>query len=123
MDCASFAKIASGISLILNCSEVKPGLLRFATIFKYPDGSQVDLFLKQDQASFTDSFTLTDLGETTAYLLEMNIRPWKTQRRKKLIEAICSTLDVKQDGGEFKVHLASYEREQLGEAFVKLAQA
>jgi len=123
MDCASFAQMASGISLIEECSEVKPGLLRFGTIFKYPDGSQVDLFLKQDEGTFTESFTLTDLGETTAYLLEMNIRPWRTQRRKKLIEGICLTLDVKQDGGEFKVALASYEREQLGDAFVKLAQA
>lgn len=123
MDCASFAKIASGISLVMDCSEIKPGLLRFTTIFKYPDGSQVDLFLRQDEATFTNAFTLTDLGETTAYLLEMNIRPWKTQRRKKLISGICSTLEVQQEGGEFKIPLASYESEQLGDAFVKLAQA
>src|SRR5208283_3659269 len=71
----------------------------------------------------TDSFMLTDLGETTAYLLEMNIRPWKTQRRKKMIETICSTLNVKQDGGELKIPLASYETEHLGDAFVTLAQA
>lgn len=122
MNCATFAKMTRGISLIKECSEVKPGLLRFSTIFKYPDGSNVDLFLRQDPSTFTEQFTLTDLGETTAYLLEMNIRPWKTQRRKKLISGICSTLDVSQEGGEFKISLASYENEQIGDAFVRLAQ-
>jgi hypothetical protein len=122
IDCAAFAGITRGLSLIRECSEIKPGLLRFSTVFKYPDGSNVDLFLRQDDGTFTEAFTLTDLGETTGYLLEMNIRPWKTQRRKKLISGICATLDVVQDGGEFKVSLASYENEKLGDAFVRLAQ-
>ncbi len=123
MTCKEFNEIAAGISLVLDCSEVSPGILRFHTIFKYPDGSDVDLFLRQDQSSFTDHFMLTDLGETTAYLLEMNIRPWKTQRRKKLIAGICETLGVEPSGGEFRVPLAIYEPQQLGDAFVRLAQA
>jgi len=122
MDCASFAKIASGISLVQDCKEIKPGLLRLTTAFKYPDGSSVDLFLRQNPNTMLDSFTLTDLGETTAYLLEMNIRPWKTERRKKLIAGICETLHVTQDGGEFKLVLADYESDKLGDAFVRLAQ-
>lgn len=123
LDCASFGKIASGISLVLNCAEVKPGLLRFTTIFRYPDGSFVDLFLRQDISDALNSFTLTDLGETTAYLLEMNIHAWKTNKRKGMISSICETLDVKQDGGELKIQLTNYEADRLGDAFVRLAQA
>jgi uncharacterized protein DUF1828 len=122
MNCSSFADVAGRVPLVRECSELKPGLLRFSTIFKYPDGSNVDLFLRQDSRTFTEAFTLTDLGETTAYLLEMNIRPWKTQRRKKLISGICSTLDVTQDCGEFKISLTNYESERLGDAFLRLAQ-
>lgn len=123
MTCGEFQKIAGGVSLIVNCSEIKAGLLRFQTIFKYPDGSSIDLFLRQDPASFTDRFLLTDLGETTAYLLEMNVHPWKTQRRKKLIAGICDTLDIQQSGGELSVPLAAYEPEHLGTSFLRLAQA
>jgi hypothetical protein len=53
----------------------------------------------------------------------MNIRPWKTQKRKKLISDICSALGVEQDGGELKISLAVYEAAQLGDAFLRLAQA
>jgi len=122
LDCSKVSEFSSRISIVVDCQQVGPDLLRITTNFKYPDGSFIDLFLKEQPDSLYDSFVVTDLGETTAYLLELNIRPWKTTKRKEAIARICQTLGVTQDGGELQIKLAQYEAAKLPEALLNLAQ-
>jgi hypothetical protein len=123
LDCQSWVQRSKNVSIVVDCSTVSTDILRLTTIFKYPDGSHVDLFLKHDSQHMFDSFVLSDLGETTGYLLELNIRPWKTQKRKRVISQICATLGVEQDGGELKISLSHHELDDWGDALMRLAQA
>jgi hypothetical protein len=125
LDCASFNEIASRISVVRSCQALANGILRVTTTFQYPDGSYVDLFFRERSDNFLNSLVLTDMGETTAYLLELNIRPWKTAKRKQIISRICHTLGVEQSGAELLINVAQYERtaEQIGPAIIRLAQA
>lgn len=67
---------------------------------------------------------LTDLGETTAYLLELNIRPWKTAKRKQIISRICNVLEVEESGAELLINIAQYEpTAPIAPAIIRLAQA
>ena len=123
INCESLGHMARKLSPVVDCAPISPDLLRITTIFKYPDGSHIDLFLR-DHRDLFKQFTLSDLGETTGYLLELNIRPWKTNKRKDIISRICKTLDVKQDGAELKIDFPEYEMsEVMGDAIVRLSQA
>lgn len=123
VDCESLAQVAKKLSVIADCESVSPDLLRITTIFKYPDGSHIDLFLR-DHKDLLREFTLSDLGETIGYLLELNIRPWKTNKRKELVSRICRTLGVQQNGAELAISMSEHEiTGDLGGAIVRLAQA
>lgn len=123
INCDSLTQAARKLSLVASCEPITPELLRITTIFKYPDGSHVDLFLREHYGLLRE-YTLSDLGETTGYLLELNIRPWKTNKRKELVSRICKTLGIRQDGAELKLQMAEHEiADQLGDAIVRLSQA
>lgn len=68
-------------------------------------GSKIDLFLGGEPDLF-NGWVLSDLGHAVAYLLDLNVRPWTTKKRKQVVADICASLDVGQQGGEFKVLIA-----------------
>ena len=124
LDCKSLAQLATSLALVTHCDQIKSGMLRLATPFRYPDGSQVDVFL-DDAGALYNRVRLTDLGQTTAYLLDLQLKPWATQKRKQIIDDVCRTLDVTREGGELLVRLdeADLGGPGLADAIVRVAQA
>jgi len=122
MDCENLQTYLKGFSLVRECDVVRNGMLRMATPFQYPDGGYIDLFLGKKQELF-DDWVLTDLGQTTAYLLDLNIKPWATKKRKQIIADVCESLGVDQDGGEFSVVISQENIFDLSHSIVRLAQA
>jgi hypothetical protein len=122
--CHELAELVSGFSLIETCDETRDGFLRFSTPFRYPDGSQIDLFLGTPrQRLLGDELVLSDKGQTTAYLLDLNIKPWTTKKRKQVLVDICETLNVELDGGQLLISLSRNDLPALSSMIVRLAQA
>jgi hypothetical protein len=98
-------------------------MVRLQTPFQYMDGSRIDLFLGQTSDLF-QKFYITDLGQTVATLLDVQIKLSATKKRKDMVKEICESLDVLQEQGEFKIFLEAEKlQEDLSSAMVRLAQA
>src|SRR5580658_6820157 len=95
--CDNLKEYATQLSLVTACDVIKSGLLRLSTPFRYPDGSQIDLFLGPTGEVF-DRYRISDLGQTAAYLLDLQLKPWATQKRKLIVEDVCRALAVERDG-------------------------
>lgn len=54
----------NGHALVLGVDTVPKGHIRIETVFQYPDGDSVDLFIRCDRPTLT----LSDLGQTTMWL-------------------------------------------------------
>jgi Domain of unknown function DUF1828 len=78
--------IAHNLGALFACSEVN-GYTRVRTPFLYPDGDVIDLFVSERN----DTFTITDLGETTRWLRMQSLAPRRSQRQQKLLEDACLT--------------------------------
>jgi hypothetical protein len=125
MNCQELAPLVANFSLVEQCDTIRDGSLRLSTPFKYPDGSQIDLFLgSPPQANLMHEFLLTDKGNTTAYLLDLNVRHWTTKRRKQAVQDVCDALEVQLHGGQLQVPLRDVEiHQELPSAIVRLSQA
>ena len=123
MTCESLKPYTS-IQLVEACDEIKSGMLRLSTPFRYPDGSNIDLFLGTDSHLHTP-IKLTDLAHTAAYLLDIQIKSWATQKRKHIVDDVCKLLGVYREDGELVVRLTEDELNEghLPSAMVRLAQA
>lgn len=120
-DCSNIRSLITDVCLITACDQVRDGSLRLATPFRYPDGTQIDVFLKVDGDLF-EGFELSDKGQTTAYLLDLHVKPWTSQKRKQTLADICTTLGVEQEGGAFRVRLKKEQMKDLPDAMLRLAQ-
>jgi hypothetical protein len=123
LSCEELRQKVRGLALVVECDVVKSGALRFATPFRYSDGSQVDLFLTEKDVLFGHKYVLSDFGQTTAYLLDLQIKPWATKRRKQVIADVCRALEVEQADGQLQIRLRDSDLADLSEAVVRLAQA
>src|ERR1041385_3865792 len=124
-NCADLAPLLSNFSLVESCDTVRDGSLRLSTPFRYPDGSQIDVFLSEPlQSQLMYDFVLSDKGNTTAYLLDLNVRFWTTKRRKQAIDDVCEALGITLRGGQLEIALKASElATQLPNSVVRLAQA
>jgi len=89
--------------------------VRIETIFTYPDGSSVDLFVVDDH--------LSDLGRTMEWLLDIQVRP---DEYRAFIWGILMWYGVRRNGGAFEVSVRTLEgvREEtvrLGRACARVA--
>ena len=119
--CDQLQSLATQISLVTACDAVRDGSLRLATPFRYPDGSQIDLFLQAGD-NLLGEMELSDKGQTMAYLLDLHVKPWTSQKRKQTLADICSSLGVEQEGGCFRIRLDASQRTLFADAMVRLSQ-
>jgi len=122
INCENLREFVRGFSLVHSCDVVGNGMLRIATPFKYPNGSQIDLFLKRTAPLFP-SYVLTDYGQTADYLMDMQVKLWATKKRRLLLDDICSSLDVEHHAGQLEIPLEVDTLPDLSHAIVRLAQA
>ena len=83
LNCASIQELIKNFSLVKECDVIDNGMTRLATPFQYPEGSNIDIFLSNTNTLFPE-LILTDLGQTTAYLLNLHLKHWTTKKRKQI---------------------------------------
>ena len=112
--------LVDGHSLVRSIDQVRKGALRLETAFLYPDGSSVDVFLVEDDPLFP-KLKLSDFGQTTSWLLDVQVKPWLSKKRQRFVEDALRTYGVEQVGGALELPLRGLDG--LVEGVVKLGQA
>ncbi|NOY91026.1 MAG: DUF1828 domain-containing protein [Deltaproteobacteria bacterium] len=110
----------SGHSLVRSVDELPKGHVRIETGFLYPDGSSVDVFVVEASPMFP-TLKLSDLGQTTSWLLDLQVRPWLSKKRQRLAEDAIRIYEVRQEGGALEYALSGLD--SLVEGIVRLGQA
>ena len=110
-------EVREGLSALYECSPAPRDGVRVRTPMMYPDGDIVDIFVLERDGSYT----LTDFGETLAWLRMQSISSRRTSRQIRLIDDVCQTLGVELSRGQLV--LRSIGAAELSEAVVRLAQA
>ena len=109
-----------GHALVRDVGVLPRGHVRLETGFLYPDGSSVDVFLVE-VSPLLRTLKLSDLGQTTSWLLDVQVKPWLSKKRQRFIEDALRIYGVDQVGGALELPLASLDG--LVEGVVKLGQA
>lgn len=107
-------------ALVRGVDEPRRGLVRIETAFLYPDGGSIDLFLLED-ADRSGALRLSDLGHTMSWLLDVQIKPWLSPKRKGFIDDVLRLYQIEQDGGQLVRRLA--QPGELVPSIVALGQA
>lgn len=116
MNCHTVRELLVDFSPIRECDEMDGDRLRLSTVFRYPDGSYIDLFVRSCDGG---QFCLSDLGTTATWLLDLHIEWWATPHRRQVVADTCKLLQVQEKNGEF---LTEVEPSQLGDGLVRLGQ-
>lgn len=122
IDCSTIKSLTQQLPLVQDCDPIASGAVRMLTPFTYPNGSNIDLFLEEPEPLF-QAMILSDLGQTTGYLLDAQVKPWATNKRRQIVEDICRSLDVTWRGGRLLVELDSANLTDLSPVMLRLAQA
>ncbi|MBK6516468.1 MAG: DUF1828 domain-containing protein [Polyangiaceae bacterium] len=109
-----------GHRLVRGVDQLPKGHFRLETAFLYPDGSSVDVFVVSEDPLFP-TLKLSDLGQTTAWLLDVQVRPRLSKKRQRFVEDALRIYGVKQSGGALERPLT--ELGGLIEGVVMLGQA
>ncbi|MEO1480821.1 MAG: DUF1828 domain-containing protein [Myxococcota bacterium] len=116
-------EIVTSFTLVRSCDETASGALRVSTPFRYPDTSNIDLFIEPPNQLFPNGTRLSDFGQTTDYLLQFGLAPWATKKRKTLIDDVCASLDVEYDRGKLFIDVPNESLDLMPSAMVRLGQA
>ena len=119
IDLPSVKEQVQGQALIREATLLPRGHIRLETAFKYPDGTSVEVFVRKPDLA--NEVLLTDLGQTHAWLLDMQVRPWLSKKRQAFLDDALKTCGVEQEGGELKLKLTGID--QVNEGTIRLAQA
>jgi hypothetical protein len=122
IDCTLIEHASVCVPLVEQCDVIASGALRMLTPFRYPDGSQIDLFIEETEP-LLGARILSDLGQTTAYLLDLQVKPWASNKRRQIIEDVCRDLEVEWRGGRFQIELQEDDIAHLSPCMLRLAQA
>ncbi len=126
IDVSDIKTRVAGHTLVREVDKVPRGHVRLETAFLYPDGSSVDLFVKDDTTApllptATASLALSDLGQTMSWLLDVQVKPSMSKKRQQFVEDAIRLYDVKQEGGALETRLRSLDELMTG--IVRLGQA
>lgn len=99
------------------------GHIRIETPFLYPDGSNVDVFVVNDpDRPLLPPTRLTDFGQTTAFLLNHEVKPWTSAKRRVQLQEAVSLCGVELVGGALVKPITDVEKD-LEEGIILLGQA
>jgi len=116
-------------ALVRGVEQLRTKHVRIATGLQYPDGALIDVFVRftpLELLSYETSpddvgLTLSDLGNTTGWLLDVGVRTWQSKKRQQLVDEVLEAYNVRQEGGELVT--AVPPGRSLGEYVLRLAQA
>jgi hypothetical protein len=117
-------QLARAICMVRDVDIVPRGHLRIETKFIYPDRSSIDVFvLNPVQTTLGPANPiLSDLGQTTAWLADVQVKPWQSKKRQRFLDDALYTLGVRQNGGALETEFAP-THDALEDAVIRLGQA
>lgn len=121
MDPNAIQDLLAGHSLIRDVDQVPRGHVRIETAFLYPDGASVDLFLVQPEGLQFGGHHLSDLGQTTSWLLDVQVKPWLSKKRQAFVEDAIRLYGVRKHGGALEKTLETLD--DLADGIVALGQS
>ncbi len=110
----------AGHSLVKGIDRLPRGHIRIETALLSPDGASIDVFVQGEQP-LLGGYDLTDLGQTIAWLLNVQVKPWESKKRQRLLEDAIRLCGVHQKGGELTYPIPDIEH--LPEGMLRLVQA
>lgn len=114
------ARQAESLCLVRGVDMLPKGHARIQTGLMYPDGSFIDVFLYSDPAQpLLPPTVLTDLGQTTEFLLNHHVRPWTSKKRRQQLEDAVAVYGATINGGKIEMPLGG----SLQDKILLLAQA
>lgn len=108
--------ISAVLGHLFSCQEINQWI-RIRTPYLYPDRDVIDFYCKASQ----NFYWLTDLGETTRWLMSQSGSDSLSKRQDELIEEILLTHQVEERQGTLAIQVENIEN--FPEAIVHLAQA
>jgi hypothetical protein len=111
----------AGHALVRGVDRLRSGPIRIETAFLYPDGASIDLFLVE-AGDLSHTIDLSDLGQTMAWLLDVQVKPWLSRKRQAFVHDALRIYGVQQRGGQL-VRPLTGGLEGLLSAIVLLGQA
>jgi hypothetical protein len=123
-DQAAIAQLTVKLCMVREVDRVPRGHVRLETKFQYPDRSSVDLFiLNGPQGGLaTAAPVLSDLGQTMSWLADVQLRPWQSKKRQRILEDTLYSLGIRQLGGALETNFDA-NHDSLEEAVIRLGQA
>lgn len=111
----------AGHALVRSVDRPRSGPVRIETAFLYPDGASIDLFVVEAYDPFP-TIELSDLGQTMAWLLDVQVKPWLSRKRQAFIDDALRLYGVHQRGAQLVRPLDGRLDEPIA-AIVLLGQA
>lgn len=108
IDPASIRDRVAGHSMVAAIEQSSTGLIRVETRFLYPDGSSVDVFVLEEDGLYPSKH-LSDLGQTMSWLLDVQVKPWLSNKRQGFLQDVIRLYQVEQRGGELVRPIGSLE--------------
>ena len=113
-------QLLGGHGMVRSIDQVPRGHIRIETAFLYPDGASVDVFAL-DEAPLLPQIRLSDLGQTSDWLLGVQVKPWLSKKRQAYLEDAIRIYDVSQQGGKLELNIPSLD--EIANGLVRLGQA
>ncbi len=120
IDCKIIKNIGN-TSVIKACDSIDERLVRLQTVFMYPEGSYVDVFLGMHDPP-TSGFHLTDMGQTLSYLADLHISVHESRECGNIAEQVCNLLNIHEKDGELFTPIRE-DLSDAGDAILRLSQA
>lgn len=122
-DAAQLIKTLHGRCMVKEADMLPKGHIRIQTGFLYPDGSSIDVFVVNDpKEPLLPPSRLSDFGQTMAFLLNHDVKPWSSKKRRIQLEDAVSLYGVELAGGALEKRITNTQ-ESLSEAIILLGQA
>ena len=123
-DQAAIAQLTAKLCMVREVDRVPRGHVRLETKFQYPDRSSVDLFILNGPQGepATSAPVLSDLGQTMSWLADVQVRPWQSKKRQRILEDTLYSLGIRQFGGTLETNFDA-NHDSLEEAVIRLGQA
>lgn len=115
------ARAAEHVEMVKRIDRLPSGHVRLETGFRYPDGAAIDLFLVRPNDLLTQP-VLSDLAATMTWLSDLQVKPWQSKKRQRLVDDILHVLGVRQNGGALETAIPA-SAAALADAIVCLGQA
>jgi len=124
LNIAEIERLTDELCMVRARDVVPRGHLRLETKFLYPDRSSVDVFIVNgsQQQLLAPSPILSDLGQTTSWLADVQVKPWQSKKRQRFLEDAIYVLGIRQNGGALETTFEP-NHDGLEDAVIRLGQA